>query len=954
MNIKEPIALLIFTIISGFLQGQPTIPNVVPQSPEASSLTKMYDYPVSNCTGIPDITIPLFEIKSGQLNLPISISYHASGRRVYDKTGAIGLGWTLNAGGMISRIIYGDPDDDDKVIKYPYPWKKVENLSNSNDYRFLAGIDNRTFEFIPWYDTEYDIFTYSANGLYGNFILKDIGNDKAIVQIPKKPFTISMNKKIGTSNNYIDFFEITDDNGITYRFGKSNQNNVEYREIGPQATSGWMLTEIISANKADTIHFKYTYFTNVRKSFSTTYTKISGWTTGDLKKYPAPSPNVTTQESTVAETYSSQRITEISYRQGKIVFNLQEYSGFPPDKNQLVKSIAIKNRDNVTIKTIEFNQSVLSGMTDGLISPYKLDNVYFKDKNLTAIENYAFEYYPTPTPINVRSQDFWGYYNASGQFDMCPFIPAGNDDGSVIVNPNANRNSNEDAMKSGVLKKIIYPTGGSTEFIYQVNKYYDQGIKSCGGLRIYQIKSVDLNNNTLLRTFKYGINECGYGYLPLTPNASTISYSTQRWNMEGNNFCANSYTETQYFSNVLPIFNYVAEKPVIYTAVTEYLGDLANPYGNGKIIYTYDRDDMTPPTMQVYGAGGVNYRLWKRSDLLSKNIFAKTDDPANPYKLVKYLTNTYAETEYAVETIYGLRLRRLCIMLVGGQDAYTSEEYYLHYGIQIYALADYTISVGKKDLTKIEEGEITSNGTFSKVTTNTFDENHLLKEQRLVDSKGNTLKKEYLHPVNFTGDPYGAMVLRNMVNPVVELNEYDNAGYLESTKINYYDWGNNIITPITVQTKNKINPAYETRIRYQPYDNYGNILGVSKEGDIITSYIWGYNNTYPVVKAVNVTSSDLALKVNTALQYASMNINTWISDPETEISKWTMFNSKLRELLPNALITTYTYKLLTGMTSSTDANGKTNYYIYDSFGRLQNAKDQDINVIQEYKYHYKE
>jgi len=56
----------------------------------------------------------------------------------------------------------------------------------------------------------------------------------------------------------------------------------------------------------------------------------------------------------------------------------------------------------------------------------------------------------------------------------------------------------------------------------------------------------------------------------------------------------------------------------------------------------------------------------------------------------------------------------------------------------------------------------------------------------------------------------------------------------------------------------------------------------------------------------------------------------------------------------NAMMNTYTYDPLIGMTSETDENGKTIYYEYDSFGRLQYIKDQDLNIIQEYKYHYKE
>lgn len=66
---------------------------------------KYADHPVNNYTGTPKIDIALFNIKRGRINLPISLSYHGSGVRVDEIASRSGMGWVLNAGGVITRTV---------------------------------------------------------------------------------------------------------------------------------------------------------------------------------------------------------------------------------------------------------------------------------------------------------------------------------------------------------------------------------------------------------------------------------------------------------------------------------------------------------------------------------------------------------------------------------------------------------------------------------------------------------------------------------------------------------------------------------------------------------------------------------------------------------------------------------------------------------------------------------
>jgi hypothetical protein len=108
------------------------------------------------------------------------------------------------------------------------------------------------------------------------------------------------------------------------------------------------------------------------------------------------------------------------------------------------------------------------------------NNCSINPSSTTAIPSYIFDYEGTNTSLPHRFSreiDHWGFYNAQSANETIgalniPPLPAGFPGlGSPSSpQPNSNRNSNETAMKLGVLKKITYPTGGKTELIYEANK----------------------------------------------------------------------------------------------------------------------------------------------------------------------------------------------------------------------------------------------------------------------------------------------------------------------------------------------------------------------------------------------------------------------------------------------------------------------------------------------------
>ena len=103
---------LIFSNQSAFAQAiNNQIKDVVMPSPTAASLGKYGDIPVSYNTGVPSIGVPIHTITEGSVSLPISLSYHAGGLKVGEPCSWVGTGWSLQAGGIISRTIQGRADE---------------------------------------------------------------------------------------------------------------------------------------------------------------------------------------------------------------------------------------------------------------------------------------------------------------------------------------------------------------------------------------------------------------------------------------------------------------------------------------------------------------------------------------------------------------------------------------------------------------------------------------------------------------------------------------------------------------------------------------------------------------------------------------------------------------------------------------------------------------------------
>lgn len=212
-------------------------------------------------------------------------------------------------------------------------------------------------------------------------------------------------------------------------------------------------------------------------------------------------------------------------------------------------------------------------------------------------------------------------------------------------------------------------------------------------------------------------------------------------------------------------------------------------------------------------------------------------------------------------------------------------------------------------------------------------------ELSTISSEQQPLKTNYSYAPDLGNQ---AMIDKNMTGIPLKTEIFRDNEKLSTEETTYKDWGSGLVAPEFVKTS-KGQDNLEVRAKYNILDAKGNPLEVQQESGMVVTYLWGYNQTRPIAKIENATYSQV-------LPYES-NLQT-LSNGTDENALRAALNS-LRTALPNAMITTYTYKPLVGVSTITDPKGNKTTYHYDSFNRLQYVKDKDGNILSENEYHYR-
>ncbi|NOU62336.1 BACON domain-containing protein [Marinifilum caeruleilacunae] len=152
-------------------------------------------------------------------------------------------------------------------------------------------------------------------------------------------------------------------------------------------------------------------------------------------------------------------------------------------------------------------------------------------------------------------------------------------------------------------------------------------------------------------------------------------------------------------------------------------------------------------------------------------------------------------------------------------------------------------------------------------------------------------------------------------------------------------------TPVDINNFNALNlneagaleydDKYNLDFKIEKYNSAGRVLQYQTKSGISVVILWDDKNIYPMAKIEGIAYDD---------------VEEYDSKPANYNSQ--QYYSSLKLAVPDAIITTYSYLSLIGMTSMTDTNGVSTIYEYDDFGRLSCLKDNNDNILQTYHYNY--
>lgn len=886
-------------------------------TPNAASLGTFGQIPVSPFTGAPQVSLPLYTVTNGSAEVPIALSYHTSLVKPEHHPGWVGLGWSLAAGGSITRIARGHRlFDEDTYIDGSLAYVNCHNVLSPSDWASYSSVNALTNRY-QVRDLEPDQFSFNFGDYSGTFYLDHNGQwqvqSKASAQIKITPNLQSGNSTfLGTYilQKYYMSFTLTTEDGTIYLFGNEDPtageaNAVEFSvnvTAGADIVNGlipttWHLTKITSPD-GPTINFRYVrgpgvyHMTRFVSASSHMYSYDMAPCAGAARCWESLNANSFASRYNVALMYPSylDQITLPDNSYVKFVTsNSQEldynYSTLNNNKTpngpgvstpatsvwKKLDNIKVYDRNNVLVKQVTFNY--INNSSSRLF----LNWVEHGGAGSLSGIKHQFFYNQTPLPAYNSGQiDHWGYYKGgTSYFNFTSDL-------ANISNVRTVTESNASLMEAGVLVKIKYPTNGITEFDYQPH-YYSSVISRypfsvgapasptiTGGLRIHRIISKDENEAVMSEKEYLYIKDYASGGTFSSGILAGIPEYAENWNFSNE---TGTVTEsyTAFSDKIIQPLCYTGGSHITYSEVVERETE------NGYKIYKYYDSDSFNNTTGTYdyidreaffkvGVSDVDRLLpfnsvaYTRGLLKSESYYDEAD---NLQKEVAYLYNTSFPAVAGSRVVRAINYRFFSLFKVAS------------------AYGDYTYCpyVTKKIVTEYDrngQNPVVSAFDF------TYTLNDQLASQRFTGSDSKEITTSYKYPLDFTSAQQTpvvtAMLQKNIVSPFIEKKVFISSTspqqVIDAEHHQYFDLNGKILlksvhkfkskSPVTVSSFSFTNTEMMELATDFEYNSNGRLSEQINFSGYSVSYVWGYgdqwgdNEQLPTATVVNSTKYESA------------------------------------------------------------------------------------------------
>ena len=956
-----------------FSEGLP-----LPNSPEAFSMIQ-YSSPQANLyRGEISIEIPFYTYSDQDFEIPVSFSYRSGGYKPNAPYGVMGLGWSLNAGGCITREVrglvdetaaptnkdmykfvnklYGDNDRDfpfaePDMYGYSY-WFRADTTDNKGYYQEDCVLDFKVgAEFFPTLspivkaddisykniETTPDVFHFNVPGHSGSFVFDAHG--KAIF-FDTTGAAGYYELDADFNNSYIESFTITSDDKYVYYFDvveTSSSYNIRFSDDSYPISNTWKLRSIKAPNGREvcyTYGMPYTTGADVPFKIDETYTRhlisVQGDSSEGTYEYLDMRNEHPTRNS--SENYPLEKITIDDNVQISFEYSNQSYQrgAFCYGKN--LTGIAVRYLGNeesaITCTLLYHNEGHRGEDYSSLISGVTyLDSIEMSERGV-----YSFEYNEPSERMpstDTYAIDWYGFYNGSTNENT--FLPSRSTAKSSDNFLLSLRQPSSTYTQYGMLTRLTYPTGGWTTFTYEQNDYSKDylntvanlnlerdGINHYGaGVRLKSMSDYTSDGEAFRQTdYKY-INKDGKssGCLLWRPIIYS-NYSVSTTNIDDLD------RETVCSASD---FTYSGRPHIEYLRVLEEVFDPEVPKKRGITEYTYHTSNhYTARDSYVMGVS-LNIPNWEYNYSPSENLRYVTWIQSNEQSRLggRLLTRTtYADnldTPIAKDSItYSVYYPEI-------NSSLEARTVILGFPSKLFYTFSSVISDDKYEYTYDKNGNLIT----SKFTDSGYDAKGRLVRTTQTDSRGRTITTKLSYhesmPTLITDR------VTSMDGNIIRAERYNYMCLNESSTPNQYVPASMELAIIDGEVPDTSGMAYKTKISFDKYDNKGRLLQTTDERGIKTSYAWGYGGLYPVAAVEGISHDTLGV----------------ISVYPGELPAGT--EAYMRGL-SGRLVTTWKHEPLIGVSEITDPSGRVHTYEYDCHNRLLKSYMNGNSILMEYLY----